>query len=104
MPVTGVLGGGGRYLGSIYAKAFYMPLLSTAARLLDIECKTFPPKMCREQPHLRARCLRYVRRGRKTYPSVDNAIAAFNSAAYQEALKVLGDAAVRDVRVVEGLD
>ena len=38
------------------------------------------------------------------YPSVEKAVAAYNSPAYQEALKVLGDGAVRDVRVVEGLE
>jgi uncharacterized protein (DUF1330 family) len=38
------------------------------------------------------------------YPSVEKAVAAYNSPAYQEALKVLGDGAVRDVRVVEGFE
>jgi uncharacterized protein (DUF1330 family) len=37
------------------------------------------------------------------FPSVDNAIAAYNSPAYQDALKALGDGAVRDIRIVEGL-
>jgi uncharacterized protein (DUF1330 family) len=36
------------------------------------------------------------------YPSVEEAVAAYNCPAYREALKVLGDGAVRDVRVVEG--
>ncbi|MDA8107239.1 MAG: DUF1330 domain-containing protein [Betaproteobacteria bacterium] len=36
------------------------------------------------------------------FDSVERAIAAFESAPYQAALKVLGDAAVRDIRVVEG--
>jgi uncharacterized protein (DUF1330 family) len=38
------------------------------------------------------------------FPSVDNAIAAYNSPAYQNALKALGDGAVRDIRIVEGMD
>jgi uncharacterized protein (DUF1330 family) len=38
------------------------------------------------------------------FPSVDNAIAAYNSPAYQEALKALGNGAVRDIRIVAGLD
>jgi len=38
------------------------------------------------------------------FPSVDNAIAAHDSPAYQEALKALGDAAARDVRIVEGVE
>jgi uncharacterized protein (DUF1330 family) len=38
------------------------------------------------------------------YPSLEKAIAARNSAAYGEALKALGDGAVRDVRIVEGLE
>jgi len=38
------------------------------------------------------------------FPSLENAIAAYNSLAYQEALKALGDGAVRDIRIVEGTD
>jgi uncharacterized protein (DUF1330 family) len=38
------------------------------------------------------------------FPSVENAIAAYESPAYQEALKALGDGAVRDIRIVEGLE
>ena len=35
------------------------------------------------------------------FPSLDQAIAAHNGAGYQEAL---GDGAVRDIRVIEGLE
>jgi uncharacterized protein (DUF1330 family) len=38
------------------------------------------------------------------FPSVDKAIGAYNSPAYQEALKALSDGAVRDIRIVEGLE
>jgi uncharacterized protein (DUF1330 family) len=38
------------------------------------------------------------------FPSLAAAIATHDSAGYQEALKVLGDAAERDMRVVEGAD
>jgi uncharacterized protein (DUF1330 family) len=38
------------------------------------------------------------------FPSVQQAIAAYESPAYQAALRALGDGAVRDVRIVEGLD
>ncbi len=38
------------------------------------------------------------------YPNLDKATAAYDSAAYAEALKALGDGAVRDFRIVEGLD
>ena len=38
------------------------------------------------------------------YPSLEKAIAAYNSAAYREALKALGDVAVRHIRIVEGLE
>ncbi|KND61729.1 hypothetical protein BVER_06146c [Candidatus Burkholderia verschuerenii] len=37
------------------------------------------------------------------FDSLDQAIATFNSAKYQEALKVLGDACERDFRIVEGI-
>ena len=38
------------------------------------------------------------------FPSVAKAIAAYRSPAYQDALKALGDGAVRDIRIVEGTD
>jgi uncharacterized protein (DUF1330 family) len=38
------------------------------------------------------------------FPSVAQAIAAHDGPAYQEALKVLGDGALRDIRIVEGLE
>lgn len=38
------------------------------------------------------------------FPSVEKAIAAYESPAYRDALKALGDGAVRDIRIVEGLD
>jgi uncharacterized protein (DUF1330 family) len=38
------------------------------------------------------------------FPSVEKAIAAYESPAYQEALKALGNGAVRDIRIVEGLE
>ena len=37
------------------------------------------------------------------FPSIEKAIAAHDSEAYQEALKALGNGAVRDVRIVEGV-
>lgn len=36
------------------------------------------------------------------FDSLQQAIAAHDSAGYQEALRVLGDAAERDLRIVEG--
>jgi len=38
------------------------------------------------------------------FPSLDQAIAAYNSPAYKKALDALGDGAVRDIRIVEGTD
>lgn len=38
------------------------------------------------------------------FPSVEAANAAYNSPGYQEALKALGNGAVRDLRIVSGLD
>jgi len=38
------------------------------------------------------------------WPSVAAALAGHDSRAYQEALKALGDGAVRDIRIVEGLE
>ncbi len=38
------------------------------------------------------------------FDSVASAIGAHDSAAYQASLKVLGDAVVRDIRIVEGIE
>jgi uncharacterized protein (DUF1330 family) len=38
------------------------------------------------------------------FESVASALAAYESPAYQAARKVLGDAAVRDIRIVEGAE
>jgi len=38
------------------------------------------------------------------FESLAKAIAAHDSPAYQEAVKALGDGAVRDVRMIEGLE
>jgi uncharacterized protein (DUF1330 family) len=38
------------------------------------------------------------------FPSVEQALAAHGSPAYQAALRALGDGAVRDLRIVEGLE
>jgi uncharacterized protein (DUF1330 family) len=37
------------------------------------------------------------------FPSVDAAVAAYDSPGYQEALDALGDGAVRDLRIIEAL-
>ncbi len=38
------------------------------------------------------------------FPSVAQAIAAHDSAGYQEALRALGDGAERDLRIIEGVE
>jgi uncharacterized protein (DUF1330 family) len=38
------------------------------------------------------------------FPSVQAAVAAYESPAYQEALRALGDGAERDLRIIEALD
>ena len=38
------------------------------------------------------------------YPSLEKATAAYDSPAYAEALNALGDGAVRDFRIVEGIE
>ncbi len=38
------------------------------------------------------------------FPSAEKAIAAYESAAYKDALKALGNGAVRDIRIVEALE
>jgi uncharacterized protein (DUF1330 family) len=38
------------------------------------------------------------------FPSVEQAVAAYASPAYQRALEALGNGAERDIRIVEGLE
>jgi len=38
------------------------------------------------------------------FPSFDQAVGAYNSPGYKEALNALGDGAVRDIRIIEGLE
>ena len=38
------------------------------------------------------------------FPSLEKAIAAHDSPAYRKALDALGDGAVRDIRIIEGLE
>lgn len=38
------------------------------------------------------------------FPSVEAAVAAYHSTAYQEALRVLADGADRDIRIVEAVE
>ena len=38
------------------------------------------------------------------FPSVEAAVAAYHSVGYQQALTVLGDAAERDLRIIEAVD
>lgn len=38
------------------------------------------------------------------FPSVERAKAAYDSEGYQAALRALGDGAVRDIRIIEGLE
>lgn len=38
------------------------------------------------------------------FPSLAQAVAAHDSPAYQEAVRVLGDGAIRDVRMIEGTE
>jgi uncharacterized protein (DUF1330 family) len=37
------------------------------------------------------------------FESIEKAIAAYESAAYRRALEALGDGAVRDIRIIEGI-
>ena len=38
------------------------------------------------------------------FDSVEQAVAAYESPAYQEALRALGDGAERDLRIIQGVD
>jgi uncharacterized protein (DUF1330 family) len=38
------------------------------------------------------------------FPSLEKAVAGHDSAGYQEALRALGDGAVRDIRIISGVE
>ena len=38
------------------------------------------------------------------FPSLEKAVAAYNSPAYKKALEALGDGAVRDIRIIEAVE
>jgi uncharacterized protein (DUF1330 family) len=38
------------------------------------------------------------------FPSLEKAVAAYNSPAYKKALEALGDGAVRDIRIIEAAE
>ena len=60
--------------------------------------------LCRGNPGAAFEAGQKERTVMSEFPSLEKAIAAHNGPEYQEALKVLGDGAVRDIRIVEGLE
>ena len=75
-----------------YAKLAGPALQSHGARFL---ARGMPAKTYEQGVNLRTVLIEF--------DSVEQAQAAYNSAAYAEALKALGNAAERDIRIIEGV-
>jgi len=60
--------------------------------------------LCRGNPHATFEAGLNERLVVSEFPSLEKAIAGHDSPGYAEALRALGDGAVRDVRIIEGLD
>jgi uncharacterized protein (DUF1330 family) len=60
--------------------------------------------LCRGNPHATFEAGLKERLVVSEFPSLEKAIAGHDSPGYQEALRALGDGAVRDIRIIEGLE
>lgn len=79
--------------------------LATYAKLAPPATMPFGAKyLCRGVPQATYEAGQKERIVITEFPSLEKAIAAHDSPAYQEALAALGDGAVRDIRIIEGLE
>ena len=79
--------------------------LAAYAKLAPVALAPFGVRyLCRGNPHATFEAGLKERLVVSEFPSLDKAIAGHNSPGYQEAMRALGDGAVRDVRIIEGLE
>ena len=79
--------------------------LAAYAKLAPLALAPFGVRyLCRGNPNATYEARLKERLVVSEFPSLDNAIAGHDSPGYQEALRALGDGAVRDIRIIEGLD
>jgi len=79
--------------------------LSAYAKLAPVALAPFGVRyLCRGLPNATYESGMKERLVVSEFPSVEKAIAGHDSPGYQEALRALGDGAVRDIRIIEGLE
>jgi uncharacterized protein (DUF1330 family) len=79
--------------------------LAAYAKLAPVALAPFGVRyLCRGNPHTTYESGLKERLVVSEFPSLEKAIAGHDSAGYQEALHALGDGAVRDIRIIEGLE
>jgi uncharacterized protein (DUF1330 family) len=79
--------------------------LAAYAKLAPVALAPFGVRyLCRGNPHAAYESGLKERLVVSEFPSLDKAIAGHDSPGYQEAMRALGDGAVRDVRIIEGLE
>ena len=79
--------------------------LDAYAKLAPVALAPFGVRyLCRGKPNATYESGMKERLVVSEFPSLDKAIAGHDSPGYQEALRVLGNGAVRDIRIIEGLE
>jgi len=79
--------------------------LSAYAKLAPVALAPFGVRyLCRGNPNATFEAGLKERLVVSEFPSLEKAISGHDSPGYQEALHALGDGAVRDIRIIEGLE
>lgn len=93
------------YWITIYREIKDPEKLSAYAKLAPVALAPFGVRyLCRGLPNATYESGMKERLVVSEFPSVEKAIAGHDSPGYQEALRALGDGAVRDIRIIEGLE
>ena len=91
------------YWVSVYRSIKDLAKLAAYAKLAPPATTKFGAKyLCRGLPQMTYEAGQKERIVVTEFPSLKDAIAAHDSPGYQDALKALGDGAVRDIRIIEG--
>ena len=92
-------------LGHDYREIKDPAKLAAYAKLAPVALAPFGVRyLCRGNPNATYESGLKERLVVSEFPSLDKAIAGHDSPGYQEALRALGDGAVRDIRIIEGLE
>ena len=93
------------YWVSVYRSIKDPDKLAAYAKLAPPATTKFGAKyLCRGLPQMTYEAGQKERIVITEFPSLKDAIAAHDSPGYQDALKALGDGAVRDIRIIEALE